>query len=96
MPSVVSNRTSSLYPILHSDITDITIRKGGIFSSVFPPRFRSIVAPVVYVFAAARSTEGSPSFTLEMKVLQRGGRKARQCAFIGTPYRVILHLLSSQ
>lgn len=31
-----------------------------------------------------------------MKVLQRDGRKARQCAFIGTPYRAILHLRSSQ
>lgn len=44
----------------------------------------------------ARSTgKDASSFTLEMKVLQRGGRKARQCAFIGTSYRAILHFLSS-
>lgn len=44
--SVVSNRTPSLFTSFYIVIlTDVTTRKGGIFSSAFPPRFRSIAAP---------------------------------------------------
>lgn len=78
-----------------SAIADDTTRKVGIFSSVFPPRFPSSIAvPAVYVFAATRSAEGAPSFTLEMKVLQRGERKAPAVRFYW--YRAILHFLSSR
>lgn len=61
---------------------------------LLPPRRD---APAVYVFAATRSTEGASSFTLEMKVLQRRGRKAVRFYWV---YRAgagaILHLLFSR
>lgn len=81
-----------------------TKRKRGrrAFSSFFalhpahPPsiRFSFITTAAVYVFATARSTEATSSFTLEMKALHRrtGGRKgAWEWFFIGTSYKAILH-----